>query len=396
MTRPRRPSEAGAAAGVEPAAWATVDLDALRANLAELRRRVGPAAVLAVVKADAYGHGAVTVGRTLEEAGVEWLGVSQPAEAIELRRAGVELPLLVLGGADAPTVELCRRWRLTPAISSLEQLAAWSEAAAGAGCEVHLKVDTGMSRLGLSPGELPRALEVVRRGPLRLAGLFSHFAEADEPASPRNAAQAERFDGLLSLLTPGERESVLIHMANSAAALHHPASRHRLVRLGLALYGLDPARRFDGLTPVLSVAARIALLRDVERGARAGYGGTWVAEGPRRLAVVPVGYGDGYSWRLSAGGEALLHGRRVPIAGRVSMDMITLDVTGADARLGDEVVLLGRQGGDEITAFELADRAGTIAWEVLCGFRLRLARRVVDAGAPPAQAGADAAPVTRR
>ncbi len=369
----------GALAGALRPAWADVDLDALVANLRHVRQRVAPARVLAVIKAGAYGHGAVPVARALEGEGVDWLGVALVEEGADLRRGGVEAPVLVLGVAQPEQLPLFRRYRLTPTVSSLEQLEmwlAWSSGGGGARQPIHLKIDTGMTRLGLDVGEAAAALARLRRSAgLELAGLLSHLADADLLESEHNLRQVGRFDQLRALLLPAERERVLCHLANSAGALHHPPSRHDLVRLGLALYGLDPALRESGLRPVMSVRARIVVLREVASGVALSYGGRRVTERPSRIAVVPVGYADGYSWRLSDRAEALLHGRRVPVAGSVSMDMTLLDVTDSEARLGDEVTLLGRQGEEEITAAELARIAGTLPYEILCLLGLRLPRR---------------------
>jgi alanine racemase len=375
-------------------AWVDVDLGALENNLTRVRERLAgsEARVMAVVKADAYGHGAVGVSRVLEAAGVDWLGVALLEEGAEIRRAGVEVPILVLGTARPAKIALYSRYRLTPALSSLAELAHWREwtATRSEPLPVHLKVDTGMTRLGVALEEVPRALEILRGHPgLRLAGLLSHFGDADDLDSPRNPAQAERFDGVLGLLTPEERGSVLIHMANSAAALHRAESRFGLVRVGISIYGLDPAERPDrplpigrrtGLRPVMSVRARIVQLREVPAGTAISYGGRTVTRRRSRIAVVPVGYADGYAWRLTGKAEALVRGRRVPVAGSVTMDMTLLDVTDAGAELGDEVVLLGRQGSEEITATELAAHAGTISWEILCHLGLRLPRRYVREG----------------
>lgn len=379
-------------------AWAEVDLDALVGNLARLRERVAPAGVLAVIKADAYGHGAPAAARALEDAGVDQVGVALLEEGAELRREGVRLPILVLGTAQASQLPLYRRYRLTPTVSSLDQLDLWQAYARRAGgdggpIEVHLKIDTGMRRLGVPLEAAPIALDRLRCDPrLALVGLASHFAEADRPESARNQRQHRRFADLVESLPAAERERLILHAANSAAALHLPATRHRMVRLGLALFGLDPAapepagRPDAGLVPVMSVVSRIVQLRQVEPGGAVGYGGRWRAERPSAVAVVPVGYADGYPWRLDgksgAGrGEALLgDGRRVPLAGSVTMDMLMLDVTGTGARVGDEVVLLGRRGGGEVSAWELAEKAGTIPWEVLCSLGLRLPRRFLRDG----------------
>ena len=374
-------------------AWVDVDLAALEHNLARIRERLGSKTLtMAVVKADAYGHGAVGVSRALEAAGVDWLGVALLEEGAEIRRAGVELPILVLGTARPSKIALYRRYRLTPTISSLDELALWRDWTAGPGetQPIHLKVDTGMGRLGVALEEVSKVLEVVRAHPrLRLAGMLSHFSDADDLESPRNLNQEMLFAAMLALLKLEERRRILIHMANSAAALHNPRSRYNLARLGIGIYGLDPAERPDrplppesriDLRPVMSVKARIVRLREVRAGTPVSYGGRTVMQRQSRIAVVPVGYADGYAWRLTGKAEALVRGRRVPIAGSVTMDMTLLDVTDAGAELGDEVVLLGRQGDEEITATELAAHAGTISWEILCHLGLRLPRRYVREG----------------
>jgi len=375
-------------------AWVDVDVVALEHNLARIRERLAGSGVqtMAVVKADAYGHGAVGVSHVLEAAGVDWLGVALLEEGAEIRRAGIEIPILVLGTARPAKIGLYRRYKLTPTVSSLAELCLWREWTAGGNgpWPIHLKVDSGMGRLGVAVGEVPRALEILRSTPrLRLAGLLSHFGDADVLDSPRNLAQEARFAAVVALLTPEEREGALLHMANSAAALHLPESRHGLVRLGIAIYGLDPADSPDrplpaarqaDLRPVMSVKARIVQIRDVPAGTALSYGGRTVTRRRSRIAVVPVGYADGYAWRLTGTAEALVRGRRVPVAGSVTMDMTLLDVTDAGAELGDEVVLLGRQGEEEITATELAAHAGTISWEILCHLGLRLPRRYVRDG----------------
>jgi alanine racemase len=375
-------------------AWVDVDLAALEHNLGRIRERLAGsgACIMAVVKADAYGHGAAGVSRALEAAGVDWLGVALLEEGAEVRRAGVEVPILVLGTARPAKIALYARYRLTPTVSSLAELALWRDWTAGQAepQPIHLKVDTGMGRLGVAVNEVPRALEMLRTTPrLRLAGLLSHFGDADDLDSPRNPAQEARFAAVLALLTPEERERTLIHMANSAAALHRPGSRYALVRVGIAVYGLDPVERPDhplppvertDLRPVMSVRARIVQLREVPAGTAVSYGGRMVTRRRSRIAVVPVGYADGYAWRLTGKAEALVRGRRVPVAGSVTMDMTLLDVTDAGAELGEEVVLLGRQGEEEITATELAAHAGTISWEILCHLGLRLPRRYVREG----------------
>lgn len=369
------------AAALRPA-WVHVDLDALEANLRHLRRTTGTR-IAAVVKADGYGHGAIGVGRTLDRAGVDVLAVALLEEGVELRRAGVEAPVLVLGGARRVQVPLYRRYGLTPTVSSLAELALWKEASAGlyAPQPLHLKVDTGMARLGVAMHEVGEALDLVRRTPsLALAGFLSHFAEADDPASPRNPLQEERFAAVVGVLTEAERSSALLHMANSAAALGRPQSRFDLVRVGIAIYGIDPLGRDSALRPVMSVSARVVQIREVPAGTPLSYGGRSVTARPSRIAVVPVGYADGYTWRLTGKAQALVHGRRVPVVGSVTMDMTLLDVTDSAVEVGEEAVLLGRQGDEEITAGELAARSDTIAWEVLCSLGQRLPRRLHRGG----------------
>jgi len=389
--RARLPSE-----DVLRPAWAEVDLDALRHNLAHLRKRTHPARALAVIKADAYGHGAVAVGHELAAAGVDWLGVALVEEGAALRQGGIDTPILGLGPAQEPQLPPFGRYRLTPTVSSLAQLALWRDFAAGSASRmpIHLEVDTGMTRLGISIDECGEALAMVRRSSgLALAGLLSHLADADLPDSPHNSEQIERFAALIGLLRPEEREGVEVHLANTAGALHHPAGRHSLVRLGLGLFGLDPAAREEGLRPILAVKARVVLVRDVPAGVALGYGGLRTTTRPSRIAVLPVGYGDGYGWRLSNRSEVLLGGRRAPVAGAVSMDLIMVDVTDTGAALGDEAVLLGRQGDEEITAAELARLAGTIPYEILCALGLRLTRRYRRGGALAGEASRFTAPL---
>lgn len=337
----------------------------------------GGAKVMAVVKADAYGHGAAPVGRALQEAGVDWLGVAMAEEGIELRAAGVAAPILVLGPVNEPQRPLLVRQRLTPAVSSLEQLAGWAThcVARGEPQELHLKLDTGMGRLGIELERLPRALELLRAQPLlRLTGVLSHLADSEDLASPRNVEQEERFAAALARIE-AQQPAGLVHLANSGGTLHWPVTLHGMVRCGLALYGIDPAGRDQALRPVMSVHARVAQLREVPAGYRIGYNGRWEAPRPSRIGVLQLGYADGYPWRLANAGEALVRGRRVPVVGAVSMDLLTVDLTGSGAGLGEEAVLLGAQGGETVSARELAERAGTIPYEVLTRFGQRLARR---------------------
>jgi alanine racemase len=363
-----------------------IDLGALERNFARLAARAAPARVLAVVKADAYGHGAVTVARALERApggGSRLAGfaVALAEEGIELRRGGVAAPVLVLSPVAAEAYAFLRRYGLVPVLSGLDQIEALGSYCRGAGwtLDVHLKFDTGMTRLGIPAEAAGDAFVRLAAGGLRLAGVMSHLAEAETPDSPANRFQQERFAAVLEALPAGVRPRVAVHLANSAAALHQPAARHDWVRAGLALYGLDPARaRTPGaLEPVLAVIAEIVQVKQIPEGTRVGYGGRWVAARPSRIAIVPVGYADGYSWRLGNRAEAILAGRRVPVVGAVSMDMLAVDATDAPAGPGDEVVLVGRRGAHEVQVADLAAAAGTLPYELLCLFGLRLPRFAV-------------------
>jgi alanine racemase len=388
---------------VEPVlrpAWVEIDLGALAGNLRVLRRRVGGARILAVVKADAYGHGAVAVARVLERQGVDWLGVALVEEGGKLRRAGVGLPILVLGTIQPGEIDQARAHRLTPAVSSLGQLEMWARAVADSPIQsVHLKVDTGMHRLGLSPGEWAAAAELLASTTgLRLDGLLSHLAESEDLQSELTARQEELFAQALEVfralqprVAATNRRDVgaaaashdgapLLHLANSAAALHRPTSRHSLVRAGLALYGIDPAGRETDLVGVMRVKARLVQVREIEAGERVGYGGTWVAPRPSRIGLVPLGYADGYPWRLANRARAEVDGMLVPLVGAVSMDMVTLDLTGTTAEVGSVVTLMAGSADRGPTAVELAELAGTVPYEILCHFGLRLPKQYVDGG----------------
>ncbi|MEO7793797.1 MAG: alanine racemase [Thermoanaerobaculia bacterium] len=387
-------------------AWVEIDLDALRRNFRRLAARVAPAKILAVVKADGYGHGAVAVARALEaeghERGTEMAGlpglagfaVATAEEAIELRNAGITSSILVLSPLPPEAGPVLQRFALTPVISSLESFRALKAFGKGNGwtAPLHLKFDTGMTRLGIDAKEAFSLFELLRASPeLRLQGVMSHLAEAETPESSSNDEQRARFSRILSFLSAEERAGIVVHLVNSAGALHLPAARFDWVRLGIALYGYDSAGRLSHeLEPVLSVEAEIVQLKEIPAGARVGYGGRWTAERPSRIGIVPVGYADGYSWRLGNRAEVLVAGRRAPVVGSVSMDLLAVDVTGFPADVGSRVTLLGRQGAETISAVDLATEVGTIPYQLLCLFGLRLPRRLVERVADPSPAGKQA------
>ena len=370
-------------------AWVSVDLGRLRSNLRTLGARYGDADVLAVIKADAYGHGAAAVASVARREGVPIVGVAFLDEAVRLRHGGDSGAILVLGPSSPEEIESYRRWHVMPTLSSLEQIRFWSEgesSAASDPVEVHLKIDTGMARLGIPASELGAALDRLRssRG-VRLAGFCSHLADGETPASERNATQLGRFRAALEKLGPTELEGLAVHLAAGAAGLHLADTRFDLVRAGLAVYGYDASGEVESgaLAPVMSVGCRLADVREVAKGSRVGYDGTWTADRASRIGVLPLGYADGYPRSLSNRGEALVDGGRVPIVGRISMDLTLVDLTDSpDARAGDEVILLGeqagRRGSDRIDAVELASLCGTIPYEILCRFGgMRLPRRYV-------------------
>jgi alanine racemase len=341
-----------------------------------------------VVKADAYGHGAERVARELETLpGIGGFAVARPEEGVALRESGISAPIVVCSPSPTESYPALERHQLAAVVSGIDQIEEL-ERYAGRGAwrpSVHLKVDTGMHRLGVSAGELDVALRLLRSSErLRWDGLLSHLADAELADSPHHGIQEQAFDEVLSRLTEEERSRLTLHFANSAGALRHPRTRFDVVRVGLALYGAEIAGAELGLEPVLAVRACVSQIKAVSPGGRVGYGGRWVAARPSRIGVIGVGYADGYPWSAGNAAEALVEGRRVPVVGAVSMDLAAIDLTDTTAATGDEVVLVGRQGESEILVGELAERARTIPYEVLCHLSLRLPRRWIGSAPPSA------------
>jgi alanine racemase len=358
--------------------WAEVEAAAIRDNLAALRRAVGEGVrVMAMVKADGYGHGATPASRAALEGGASWLGVSSAEEALALRRDGIGAPVLVVGWTPPSRMEELIRARVHLTVWSEEQVRAAAAAAGEEPALLHLKVDSGMGRLGCRPEELPGLAAAVdaagRRA--RPVGLLTHFADAEgDPAFTR--LQDRLFVEAAAELTrrwPG----VLLHAANSAAALLHPETRHDLVRCGIAIYGYPPPNvpEGSGFRPALRMVARVAQVKTVRRGESVGYGRTWIAERSTRVATVAAGYADGVQRAQSNRGMVLVGGRRCPIVGRVSMDQMAVDVSEVGAaRPGDEVVIIGCQGEERLGAEAVAAASGTISYEVLCAVSARVPR----------------------
>jgi alanine racemase len=363
--------------------WAEIDLDAVRANVATLAGVASPAALMAVVKADGYGHGAVPVARAALDAGAQWLGVALVEEGAELRAAGIDAPVLVLSEPPPPAAPAVVALGLTPVAYTRAGIDALAKAVADGGADalpVHLKVDTGMHRVGCATGDACALAEsIAARDELRLEGVLTHFAVADEPADPYTQQQLDRFDVVLDDLRRAGITYDLVHAANSAALLAFAErARFDLVRCGISVYGVPPAPGLVGrvpLRPAMAVKARVSHVKPVAAGTRLSYGLRYETPRPATVATVPVGYADGVPRALSAaGGEVLVRGRRHPIAGTVTMDQLMVDVGDTPVEVGDEVTLIGREGDAEITADEWAGRVGTIAYEIVCGIGPRVPR----------------------
>ena len=357
-----------------------VDLDALTHNLAAIRGRVG-VPVMGIVKANAYGHGLVAVARHLEAQGVDQLGVAFVEEGIALRKAGIATPILVLGGIFGPQIAQFIAHDLEITVSSLDKLRQVEAAAESLGrkAAIHLKIDTGMERIGVHAYSSAAFVEAAAASTWCLTrGIYSHLACADDPASPMTALQLERFLEACAHFDRIGAPMPLRHLANSGGVLHFPGTWLDLVRPGIVLYGVlpDPASRAPiELRPALSLVSQVVYFKVVRAGATVGYGATWTAAQATRVATVPIGYGDGFPRALSARGQALVRGRRLPIIGRMCMDQFMLDL-GPDgsAYNEDEVVLVGRQGGEAIRVEDVAVLAGTIPYEILTGLNERIPR----------------------
>lgn len=364
-------------------AWAEVDTAAIEHNVALVRAAASPAAVWAVVKADGYGHGAATVAAAALRSGADGLCVALVQEGVELRSAGIDAPVLVLSEQPAGELAAAVAAGLTSTVYRLEQVDALGAVAAAAGVvhPVHLKVDTGMHRVGCDPGDVEALAGAVAAHPaLELEGVFTHLATADDPQDPFTDLQLDRFDAVLSALAARGISPRFVHAANSAGALAHPRARHSLVRAGIAVYGISPGPGVDhlmgGFRPAMSLRARVSMVRRAPAGDGVSYGLRHRLSSDTTLATVPIGYADGVPRRLFAvGGQVLICGRRRPILGVVTMDQLIVDVGDDHVRVGDEVVLIGRQGDERITAAEWANRLETIGYEIVCGISPRIARR---------------------
>lgn len=362
--------------------YATINLAALAHNLSRIKRYLSPGCeVMAIVKANAYGHGAIETAQSLSRQGIGQFAVASLDEGIALRQAGLSASIVVLGALFEEQVSDLITHRLTPVVSDERLLPALAKAAHShhAPYAIHLKVETGMGRLGLSPEELLTILDhPLLHSPLKVEGLMTHLADADGADSTFTERQLAAFHAMLEQIRLRGLTVPLVHAANSAAIVRFPDAHFSLVRPGIMLYGYHtmPASIPDpDLRPVLSLHTTVAQLRTIPQGSSVSYNGTFVAQRQTRIAVLPIGYADGYSRRLSHRGSVLIQGRRAPIVGLVCMDMIMVDVTDlAPIQVGETVTLIGQQGEESIWADEVATWIGTIPYEVLCGIGSRVPR----------------------
>lgn len=361
--------------------WAEIDLQAVQANIAALKKIIRAPRLLAVVKANAYGHGAVPVATAAIEAGADWLGVASVEEGVTLRRHGITAPILVLGYVSPGQAETVLTEGLRVALFDGELGLALNRAGERLrrrAC-VHLKVDTGMGRIGLQPDQVAAiGRQLAGLSHVEVEGVFTHLATADEPENPYTRLQLERYEAALAELEAAGVRPRIRHVTNSAALMLHPEAHYDMVRTGIAVVGLPPAPGVAwpvNLTPALTWKTRVGMVKWLEAGQSISYGCTYTTSRREQIATLPVGYADGYPRKLSNRAEVLIHGRRCPVVGVVTMDQMMVRVPDdVPVQVGDEVVLIGRQGGEEITATELAGLADTINYEIVCGISRRVPR----------------------
>lgn len=360
---------------------AEIDLAAIRHNIRQIRTAVGPVVkLMAVVKANAYGHGAVKVSRAALEAGADCLAVAIPEEGAELRAAGLAVPIFVLGLTLPEQAKLVVDYHLTAAVATMDSIRALSHAARDAGrrCRIMLKVDTGMGRVGIAPVQAEEFRQYIQASPgVELAGVFTHLAAADAADKAHAAKQLAGFGSVIERLG-AKCNLTYISAANSATVIDLPKGHFNTVRPGIILYGLPPSHDMHAsldLRPAMAFKTRVVFVKEVPAGTTVSYGCTFATDRGTFLATLPVGYADGYSRHLSNKASVLIGGKRRPVVGRVCMDQVVVDAgPEGDVSVGDEAVLVGRQGKDEITLTELADLAGTINYELACAVSARVPR----------------------
>ncbi len=366
-------------------AWVEIDLGRLRRNL-QLIRHTLPRSVqlMAIVKDEAYGHGALDVARIALEEGAWGFGLSTLEEAMALRDAGIAAPLLLLGERQEAELSWCVEHDLTVCVNEPHAVRALARVAVAAGkrVPVHLKINTGMSRYGVRWDEaLPLIEQICSEKSLRLEGVMTHFAQSDETEKTFANLQISRFDEVLRGLAERGSQVKYRHLCNSGGFLDLPHAHRDMVRVGILMYGVFPSsvcRRIPGIEPVMSVRARIAAIQNIAPGEMVGYGMRYTAPSPRRVAVLPIGYGDGFP-RVRNQGGALIHGKRAPLIGGIAMDALMVDITDIpEAQMWDEAVVMGPQGSEEITVHDMAKLKNSVSYDVLTGWRLRLRRKCVN------------------
>lgn len=373
--------------GICQRAWVEIDLAALAHNVRQLKSFLSPeTALMAVVKADAYGHGAITVAQTVLQSGASWLGVATVPEGIELREAGIKEPILILGATHTPEqIKAIAYWQLQPTLCNFKQALVFSQTLAAADCKpvpVHIKLDTGMSRLGPSWQQAAEFVQLVQRlSKIHIASIYSHLATAESVDQTVTRQQQTRFESAIAQIKTTGIPQPLLHLANSAATLSERALHYNMVRVGLAIYGLYPAAHLQSkinLKPVLQVKARITQVKTIPPQTGVSYGHQFISDRELVLAVVGIGYADGVPRNLSNKMTVLIRGQRVPQIGAITMDQLMLDVGDIPVQEGEVVTLLGQSGNEKISADDWATELSTISWEILCGFKHRLPRVAVE------------------
>jgi len=356
--------------------WLNIDLDAIKFNLRQVKKIISPETeIMAIVKANGYGHGASEIAKVSLEEGVGWLGVATVHEGVELREAGIEAPILVLGTLLSNQIDDIVEYNLTPTVYTYDLAKKLSQI--GIDIKIHIKIDTGMGRIGLIAEEAgEEILKIANLANIKIEGIFTHFAKSDVDKA-YTAKQLNRFNQLIDFLKDNGIEVPIIHTSNSAAIINCPKAHYKMVRMGIILYGLYPDQTLSNqieLKSAMSWKAKIVHVKEVKTGTAISYGCTYVTKSKTKIATLPVGYHDGYSRALSGQVEVLFKGQRVPVIGNICMDQMMIDVSGMEVEVGDVVTLLGKEGGEEISANELAYKLGTINYEVISRIGLRVPR----------------------
>lgn len=352
-----------------------INLDAVRHNVRTLIEHVAPTPVCAVVKANGYGHGSVEVAKAALEAGAQWLAVALAEEGVVLREAGITAPVLVLSEQGPSSTSDLIEHGLIASVNTVEGIDRLAEAAGSSPVEVHVIIDTGMRRVGAEPAELETLTsQIDRHASLSLGAIWTHCPVADEPDNPFTSSQLERFDAAMPPL-------IATHVGNSAVAIDRPEREALMVRCGIAVYGIDPDEALAGrvdLQPAMTIRSVVSFVKPISPGESVGYGHRWTASEATTIVTVPIGYADGVRRDLGLrGGEVLIGGKRYPIVGVVTMDQLMVDVGDSSVAIGDDVILIGQQGNDEITAAEVAAKLDTIPYEIVCAVSERVPRTYI-------------------